>query len=71
MTFLGSPITSETTAIESLIGCSCGHSLGLHEARGCRRCACHANRDDVLEVDIQRARKELPASVVRTALDID
>ena len=52
MAFLGSSVASYTTALESLVRCRCGHTIGLHSGAGCEGCRCLANREDVLEKDI-------------------
>lgn len=52
MAFLGGYTATTTTALESLVQCPCGHSIGFHSGSGCQNCDCFANRDDVLEADI-------------------
>ena len=56
-----------TTALEELLSCDCGHSIGAHDSSGCRalrprKCACSRDRGWVLDVAVARSVSSASAS---------
>jgi len=49
-----------TTALEELVVCDCGHTIGMHDSLGCRAlrprtCTCSRDRGWVLDAAIARS----------------
>lgn len=62
---------STTTALEELVICECGHTIGLHDSLGCRAlrprtCGCSRDRGWVLDAAIARSVSDHRASYAKT-----
>lgn len=62
---------STTTALEELVVCECGHTIGLHDSLGCRAlrprtCECGRDRGWVLDAAVARSVSDHRATYAKS-----